>query len=107
MRLPGHARARHPRDAAMGPAAGAPPLGLPEPRASLRSHPQELVDDRGHPVETPRSSSILATLPFVGSKKSVFAFSQPPMLGSLTVNRPGGVGNLSLFLARTCLFTSR
>ena len=44
-----------------GASARAPGL-----RASLRSHPQELLDDRGHPVETPRSSSILATLPLLG-----------------------------------------
>ena len=76
-------------------------------RTSLRSHPQALRNQGRHPVETPRSLSILATLPFSGSKNSVLAFSQPPMLGSSTVNRPGGVGNLSLFLASTDWSTGR
>ena len=79
---------RRPRGAAMRPASGAPPLGLPELRASLRSHPQELLNDRaspgGDPQVAPRSWRRCRCS---GSKNSAFTFSQPPRLAMS--NRPG------------------
>src|SRR6266536_2606005 len=102
------ARERGPRGAANRPALGTPPLGRLVPRASLRGHPQALRDRGGHPdVDTPRSASILATLPFSGSKKSVVTLSQPPRPSSLIVNSPGGVGYFDLFLSSTDLTTGR
>ena len=85
------------------PSAAPPRRGNADrPRGRLRSGSRS---DGRHPVETPRSLWISATLPVSGSKNSAFTFSQPPRLSMS--NRPGGTGNLSSFLASTDLSTGR
>ena len=94
-----------------------PERGAPEarprdrPRGRLRSGSRSYGR---HSVATPRSLSTPKVNRWTprgpprswrrcrcsGSKNSAFAFSQPPMLGSSTVNRPGGVRELVLVLGQ-------
>ena len=97
------------------PEGGAPEMRpFDRPRGRLRSG--SWCYGR-HSVATPRSCRTIDVIRWIrpGSPRSwrrcryrdrrtrCWPFSQPPMLGSSTVNSPDGVGNLALFLASTDL----
>ncbi len=86
------------------PSAPAPPT---RPRSRRRASGAVVVAAEAIylAVETPASSSILATEPCCGSKSSSLTFDQPPR--SAIVSTFDGVANVLLFFSKTAWSTGR
>ncbi len=77
----------------------------PAREAGAGAPPPDGERDAHEAVDTPASSSILATEPFSGSNISSFTFDQPPR--SSIVKRPEGSGNFDLLASKTSSLTGR